>query len=255
MSSKELRKGLKKNSMLDKKAAKMVEEVRLQTIEKEYKSSGTLLDTRHLFRLDDTNAGRERAQAKLDIQKRVDSRRGARGHDEIKRTAEATIDKMIAKGDAIVKTSNFDNEELIWATKSSDPNYVKKRKYDDPELHKFKMNMDPDQKKVYKVLCQEALIGLATRYREEMYAVKAEMDLSGVFHPDANAHRAHCMYLMRLYNHITADTIERPRSAEDEERHRGETEGSGGGRAASRRLISQIEREEQEGVRGGPLSS
>lgn len=242
MSSKGLRKGLKKNNMLDKKAAKMVEEVRLQTIEKEYKSSGTLLDTRHLFRLDDTNAGRERAQAKLDIQKRVDSRRGARGHDEIKRTAEATIDKMIAKGDAIVKTSNFDNEELIWATKSSDPNYVKKRKYDDPELHKFKMNMDPDQKKVYKVSCQEALIDLATRYREEMNAVKAEMDLSGVFHPDANAHRAHCMYLMRLYNHITADTIEDPVLRKMRSDIEGKERAVVAEERRQRRLISQIER-------------
>ena len=73
---------------------------------------------------------------------------GARGQEEIAKNAEATIEKMIARGDNIVKTSNFDNEEFIWATKSSDPNYVKKHKYDDPELHKFKMNLNFEQRRV-----------------------------------------------------------------------------------------------------------
>ena len=88
------------DNMLDKKAAKVVEEFRLQTIQREYKSSGALLDTRELHRLDDVqaNAGRERAQAKLDTQKRVDSRRGARTHKELTSDAKKTIDNMMAKG-------------------------------------------------------------------------------------------------------------------------------------------------------------
>ena len=200
------------NNMLDKKAAKMVEEVRLQTIQKEYKSSGALLDTRQLHRLDavETNAGREKAQSKMETQKRVDSRRGGRSHKEITQDAKKTIDTMMQKGQAIVKTSNFENEELIWATKSADPNYSKKRKYDDPELHRFRLEMDMEQRKVYKVLCHDALVNLATNLREEMNTMKADMDLAGIFHPDANAHRAHCMYLMKLYNHIRAETIEDP---------------------------------------------
>lgn len=256
------------DNMLDKKAAKMVEEVRLQTIQREYKSSGALLDTRELHRLDDvnTNAGREKAQAKLDTQKRVDSRRGARTHKELTTDAKKTIDNMMAKGQAIVKTSNFENEELIWATKSSDPNYSKKRKYDDPELHEFRLNLDMEQKKVYKVLCHDALVNLATKLREEMNTAKADMDLAGIFHPDANAHRAHCMYLMKLYNHVRAETIEDPvlrkmkgdiesqeKAARDEERKQRmmiksiERKNKKGGETEAERLSREAdEREEEE---------
>ena len=70
--------------------------------------------------------------------------------------------------------------------------------------------MTLDQKRQFQVSCHEALIDLATKYREEMQAMKADMDLAGVFHPDANAHRAHCMYLLKIYKNITSDNIEDP---------------------------------------------
>jgi hypothetical protein len=47
-------------------------------------------------------------------------------------------------------------------------------------------------------------------YRAEMRRVKDEMDSDGVFHPQANAHRVHCIYLLKLYKGISAHTIEDP---------------------------------------------
>jgi hypothetical protein len=36
------------------------------------------------------------------------------------------------------------------------------------------------------------------------------MDLNGIFHPDANAQRVHCIYLMKLEKGISAANIEDP---------------------------------------------
>ena len=200
-----------KPELLDKKAAQMVEQVRLQAIERENRSSGALLDTRVLHKLDDTKVKiGSGTKAKLDTQKRVESRRGGRGQEELKKGSEEAIHKMMSKGIDIVKTSNYENEELIWATKSSDPNYSKKRRFDNPELQKFKNNLTSDDRKLYKSMCHQALVDLSTKYREEVEQIRSDMDLAGIFHPDANAHRAHCMYLMKLYNGIRADTIEDP---------------------------------------------
>ena len=197
--------------LLDKQAAKMVEQVRLQLIETENRSAGALLDTRTLHVLDEPNVKIGNAtQNKLDSQKRVESRRNARVQEEVKKESESAIKNMRVKGIEIVKTSNYENEELIWATKSSDPNYSKKRRFDNPALQKFKNNLTAEERKLFKSLCHDALVDLSNRYREEVEKIRSDMDLAGIFHPEANAHRAHCMYLMKLYNGIRADTIEDP---------------------------------------------
>lgn len=189
----------------------MVELVRLQLIEQENRSAGALLDTRQLHKLDEAKVKIGNAtQTKLDTQKRVESRRNARAQEEVKQGSESAIKNMMTKGVEIVKTSNYENEELIWNTKSSDPNYSKKRRFDNPALQKFKNNLTVDERMMFKSLCHQALVDLSNKYREEVEKIRSDMDLAGIFHPDANAHRAHCMYLMKLYNGIRADTIEDP---------------------------------------------
>ena len=145
-------------NLMDREAVKLVEKVRLKQIENETKSAGALLDTRHLFKLEKVqarNAGskaaREKAQAaqQAAAAQRVDSRRGGRGQEELNQAGEAAIQHMISKGMEIANTSNYENEELMWSTKSNDPNYTRKRRFDNPELHAFKNNLDVDQKKMY----------------------------------------------------------------------------------------------------------
>ena len=34
--------------------------------------------------------------------------------------------------------------------------------------------------------------------------------MSDIFHPNANSHRAHCQYVMKLYKSVTTDNIEDP---------------------------------------------
>ena len=195
---------------LDRKAQQMVEEVRLATIEREHRSVGALLDNRTLWPLERPRS-RARAQMRLEQQNRIDSRRGAAVDSAaLMEKSEQVVKTMVKKGIAIASTSNFENEELIWATKSREAAYSQKRKFYEKDLHDFKESLSGEQRAAFKQQCRDALHDLASRYREDMTFMKEEMDLAGVFHPDANAHRAHCMYLLKLYKGIRADTIEDP---------------------------------------------
>ena len=111
--------------------------------------------------------------------------------------------------DAVQKYLLAENH-VIWKTKASDPQYTVKRKFNHPELQAFRESLNIDQKKIFKEKCLEALTNLAQRYRDEVWEIKDQMDNAGVFHPDANTHRAHCVYLMKLYKGITSETIEDP---------------------------------------------
>jgi hypothetical protein len=204
---------------LDKKAQRMVEEVRLKNIEREHRSVGAVLDTRTLVPLVAPRL-RQGALNRAEQEKRRSERRDAvETPTAVMEKSEAAIRSMTRRGEAIVSVDNFENEELIWTTKTKDPNYSQDRKYYHKDLQHFKDHMSSEQRREFKLQTHERLVELATKYRAEMSRMKEEMDLAGVFHPDANAHRAHCMYLMKLYKGIRADTIEDPvlRKLRDEE--------------------------------------
>jgi hypothetical protein len=40
--------------------------------------------------------------------------------------------------------------------------------------------------------------------------MKRELDSNGVFHPEANAHRVHCLYRLKLYKNLNCYSIEYP---------------------------------------------
>ena len=70
--------------------------------------------------------------------------------------------------------------------------------------------MTHEQQAQFRRRTNAALISLADKFRAECKELKSDMDLNGVFHPEANAHRVHCIYLMKLYKGIRSDTIEDP---------------------------------------------
>jgi hypothetical protein len=200
-----------KEKYLEKHAEELVTASRLKIIEKEHRSIGSILDQRQLCKLEEPKITR-RATNRENADIRVASRRTGQGGDELREDAEHAIEELIKKGISLtaLQAENFQNEELIWKAKANDPNYTLKRRYDEPDLQKFRENLNSDQKKIYKEKTRESLFNLAQKYRDEMTVMKEEMDLAAIFHPDANAHRAHCLYLLRLYKGIRADTIEDP---------------------------------------------
>ena len=181
-----------------KSADELVASSRLNIIEREHKSFGSLIDHRQLFALDDTPKPYKKPQATLDDTSALSNFWKSSAIDPIQ------AQNIPNAPEANTKTSNINsqsyaNEELIWRTKASVATYFQKRTYEDPTLQTFKDNLTADQKKRNKDLTLKALHAIADKYRAEMAKAKAEMDTDGVFHPAANAHRVHCMYLMKIY--------------------------------------------------------
>lgn len=199
---------------MDRYAEELVTQGRLRLIEKETRSIGALLDKRHMYDIDEPGRFklREASLAKKEAAVRTGSRRNARTSADIKSSTEAALAALRKKGItlATLVSQGFENEELIWKTKASDPQYTLKRKFNHPELQSFRESFNSDQKKIFKEKCLQALTNLAQRYRDEVWEIKDQMDNAGVFHPDANTHRAHCIYLMKLYKGITSEAIEDP---------------------------------------------
>ena len=201
---------------LDRKAEKTMTEVRLKIIEREHRSVGALLDHRAPIPL----VAPKLRNIKLERMEGEQTRRAAAETSAEVRGGSLDAQRaMTNKGIAIVSVDNYENEELIWATKSRDPAYSQKRKYYFKDLQEFKDNMTAEQRVAFKRLTHDRLVDIANKYRAEMAYMKEEMDLAGVFHPEANAHRAHCMYLMKLHKGIRSETIEDPilRRLRDEE--------------------------------------
>jgi len=63
---------------------------------------------------------------------------------------------------------------------------------------------------LYKKNITETIVQLAKKFRAESRQLKLNMDLNGIFHPEANAHRVHCIYLMKLYKGIECSSVEEP---------------------------------------------
>ena len=218
--------------ILDKATEELVAVTRLKTIEKEHKSYGSFIDDRQLFPMVDVATPRVRKKVVNDDSTVVSTSPNKQSLPSASgavvagaaTAAAATSSKPTAplstlpKGDdqsvvshlTAIAIVNYDNEELIWKTKAQDKLYFQKRTFEEPELQRFYESLTVHQKTKFRKLCIENLHGLADKYRIEMAKVKENMDGDGIFHPSANAHRVHCMYLMKLYKGISAASIENP---------------------------------------------
>ena len=79
---------------------------------------------------------------------------------------------------------------------------------DNPELQKFRESLNSDQLKYFKDKTTDIVADLAQKLRDEFIVTKQAMDSTAVFHPEANAHRAHCLYMMKFYNSVISQNIE-----------------------------------------------
>eukprot|EP01041_Mallomonas_annulata_P009078 gene9078-18808_t len=186
-------------------AEKTVSMIRLRQIEREHRSIGSILDKRHLHDLDEVNI---HPRATIDTNK----------DDHKNKIKISPGDHYIEK--SALKPEEFEEEEMIWRSKSRAPGYVVKRRFEDPGLEVFRNTMNPIQKKKYHAKSRDALFELSQNLRDDLQEVKNEMDERGIFHPEANAHRVHCLYLLKLYRSINAETIEDPilRRIKDDEK-------------------------------------
>mmetsp|Transcript_20387 Transcript_20387/g.29279 ORF Transcript_20387/g.29279 Transcript_20387/m.29279 type:complete len:913 (-) Transcript_20387:71-2809(-) len=198
---------------MSKNTEKVVANLRIKQIETGIRSISSILDTRTLFDLDpvdrkDMDATREKEK----VQKRLNTRRGNNlSQTNLLNQGVMAVDMLKAKGVSLEKTTEeYGDEERIWRHKYRTPTYTQKRRFDNPKLQEYFNSLNPEEQRQFKIECRQTLYELSSGLRAQMTAAKKDMDNKGVFHPTANAHRAHCMYLLKVYKDVGAEKIEDP---------------------------------------------
>jgi len=186
-----------------KNLEELVTESRLDQIAREHKSIGAILDKRHVFSLDEIPRRSQRDDSKLN------ARRGGKVDSEISYAAISALESFKEKGiNMNLYTGNYEMEEKLWKEKLNKPSYCEQRKYKYPHLETLFISFTPKQMADYKEKTGEALVNFVESCRTKCREIKSEMDMKGIFHPEANAHRVHCMYLLMLNKGICCDNIE-----------------------------------------------
>jgi hypothetical protein len=174
-----------------KNVEELVRQERLHKIAKDHQSIGAILDNRVLYDLDEPKKYEKITVGRLLLR--------SIGQNEVNQ-ADSAIAVLKEEGsNNKITTGNYDVELQIWKSKSCQLQYTQNRRYYFPELEVYKDSMSGLKKKLFKEQINEAIVKIADKYREECKTLKSDMDLNGIFHPEANAHRAHCIYLMKLY--------------------------------------------------------
>jgi hypothetical protein len=103
---------------------------------------------------------------------------------------------------------SYRTEEQIWRTKSKTSGYFLKRQFERPDLNEFYKNMKPEICKKYKQLTKNLFHSVCDKLKKKCF--ESQNKMSDIFDEEANAHRAHCQYIMKLYQMISSQTIEDP---------------------------------------------
>ena len=185
---------------------KLVASLRLRKIEREHTSVGSLLDTRTMFELDDPEKFRP-TKVKTDKSRKRENIFGLSSDKlEMAETAEKIFKEKELTLQKMGMETLYSTEELIWKSKANAPDYLLKRQFERIDLVKFFSTIKVEQRKKFKKQCRERLFEICEKLRSKCNV--SYNNMSDVFHPDANAHRAHCMYIMKLYKYIKAENIE-----------------------------------------------
>lgn len=191
-----------------RQAEELVAEVRLDQIARDHRSIGSILDNRKLHNLEEVRF--QKRGLRLDVEKRIQGRRGGRLDGDIKSIASSAVDAFRERGEGGPLKDTYDLEERIWRNKSNKQSYSDRRRFQYPELEDFLRTMNAQQRIDYRKRSFQTLVKLVDKYRKECRELKEEMDLNGIFHPEANVQRIHCIYLMKLQKGISSDAIEEP---------------------------------------------
>lgn len=184
---------------------KITSQLRITQIEKNIRSISSILDNRKLYEFEEVPSDLRRERERAD-RKHKTRRENVTQNSVI--DAVAFLKEQGIKMNQVI--DEFSDEEILWRNKSKSATYTQKRKFEDPELHRFYLSLNEDQIKEFSIMCKEALYRLCQTLRESMRNSKDVMDNKAIFHPQVNAHRVHCAYLMKLYKQIDASVIEDP---------------------------------------------
>ena len=195
-----------KYKSLMKATEEMVTKARLDQIARDHKSMGSILDDRVLYKIEEPKKRNKNQpyRSAMQLQRDAELLEAQEANNAEKMRLDAQAAELLRKG------NDYSVEQQIWKEKSGPAVYSQARRFQYPELQKFKESMTHEQQVQFRRRTNAALITLADKFRAECKEMKTDMDINGVFHPEANAHRVHCIYLMKLYKGIRSDTIEDP---------------------------------------------
>lgn len=176
-----------------RRADELVASTRLNVIEKEHRSFASSIDTRELFALGETPKPHRKKFFNDALVSRVPlgSCTSECGITTPRKLLDAAAQKETKR--------SYADEELIWRNKASAPTYFQRRAYDDSSLQLFFATLTVEQKGRNKELTRSLLHSIADKHRSDVSKMKEEMDKQGIFHPAANAHRANCIYLLKMH--------------------------------------------------------
>ena len=179
-----------------RRADELVASTRLNVIEKEHRSFASSIDTRELFALDETpKPHRKKFSNDASVSRVSFGSFTSECGITTPKLPDATAQKETKR--------SYADEELIWRNKASAPTYFQKRAYDDPTLQLFFASLTIEQKERNKELTRSLLHSIADKHRSDVSNMKEEMDKQQIFHPAANAHRANCIYLLKMHKRYT----------------------------------------------------
>lgn len=189
----------KLSSTKDKKSLseKTTSSLRILQIEKSIRSISSILDTRTIFTLQEVIGAHDRNDR---FDRKLKLRRENGGQNIILNQGQDIAEILKERGIHVPDLPDeFEDEERIWKSKSRAPTYTQKRKFENPQLHNFFLSLNEQQQKDFYIACRDALFELSQKTRSSVQTVKDSFDDRCIFHSQANAHRAHCLYLLKLY--------------------------------------------------------
>jgi len=223
---------------------KLVAEIRLRKIEHDHKSLGARLDNRRLHDLGAVGGSKKKTKKRRDAlaaeappdsvvvaaappappaaNSAANSATNATDATGGKSTTGTTEPTSSSSGGGAttaapspskrtdLKLNNYDNETLLWKTKSANPHYSLKRRFEKPELQKHLDSFVTDQRRDFYVKSKAAIVDMGKKLREQMSTTQSDMNSRGIFHPSANAERIRSQYLTKFYRKIQSSAIEDP---------------------------------------------
>jgi hypothetical protein len=182
---------------------------RLRAIEKEHKSIGDILDHRTLPILAPVHYTKR--NTKDTYTREIYEEEEIEGSPPPSTTIEEAVESSTLPHDKKVNKTKkkrinpFVNEEAIWRVKSSEPNYSLRRS---PALQDFYMYLNSKKKTEFIERCKDKLAKMSLKFRQETRESQAIMDATNLFSSEVNAHRAQNLYLNKLYNGISSESLE-----------------------------------------------
>jgi hypothetical protein len=149
-----------------------METIRLENIERNMRSIASILDTRELHPIDTVNNSVDAAKKEAAKTRKLRERRVHDSAKDIRVAGAVALAKLDAQGVQVeITVDGFENEENMWRSKSRNPSYLAKRRFDNPDLHEFVKHLDPQERRQFRQISKERLYEISSKLKVALILV------------------------------------------------------------------------------------